>query len=385
MKAVILAAGEGTRMRPFTRGQPKVMLPVGNRPILEYIVEAIARNGVRDIVMVVGYRKERIMSYFGDGKDWKVKIQYVHQERQLGTAHALRAAEEYLKNEERFLVLAGDNFIEEADLIGLVDAPEPEVLLITESQLSTKYGLVEMRGDRVVSIEEKTVVGYEGQIFTGIGMFTPEIFNYLYDDVFTLTALISERLKRSSILAVRARRWMDAVYPQDILRLNTRVLEDLPAGYGGIVESGVIFRSNTNIAEGSILRAGVYLKGPIIIGKGCAIGPNTTIWGSTSIGENTVIGPFCEIRNCIIMDGVTIEMGSRLENVVVGAGTALCARFTARRKSIMETEREGIAIGEDCEIGENVVIDSGVTIGSGVKIEPGKHITRSLDDSTVVI
>jgi len=385
LKAVILAAGEGTRMRPFTRGQPKVMLPVGNRPILEYIVEAIARNGVRDIVMVVGYRKERIMSYFGDGKDWKVKIQYVHQERQLGTAHALRAAEEYLKNEERFLVLAGDNFIEEADLIGLVDAPEPEVLLITESQLSTKYGLVEMRGDRVVSIEEKTVVGYEGQIFTGIGMFTPEIFNYLYDDVFTLTALISERLKRSSILAVRARRWMDAVYPQDILRLNTRVLEDLPAGYGGIVESGVIFRSNTNIAEGSILRAGVYLKGPIIIGKGCAIGPNTTIWGSTSIGENTVIGPFCEIRNCIIMDGVTIEMGSRLENVVVGAGTALCARFTARRKSIMETEREGIAIGEDCEIGENVVIDSGVTIGSGVKIEPGKHITRSLDDSTVVI
>ncbi len=361
------------------------MLPVGNRPILEYIVEALARNGVRDIVMIVGYRKERIMSYFGDGKDWKVKIQYVHQERQLGTAHALRAAEEYLKDEERFLVLAGDNFIEEADLIGLVDAPEPEVLLITDSQLSTKYGLVQMRGDRVVSIEEKTVVGYEGQIFTGIGMFTPEIFNYLYDDIFTLTSLISERLKRSSLLAVRARRWMDAVYPQDILRLNTRVLEDLPAGYGGIVESGVIFRANANVAEGSILRAGTYLKGPIIIGKGCAIGPNTTIWGSTSIGENTVIGPFCEIRNCIIMDGVTIEMGSKLENVVVGAGTTLGARFTARRKSIMENEREGIAIGEDCEIGENVVIDSGVTIGSGVKIEPGKHITRSLDDSTVVI
>lgn len=385
MKAVILAAGEGTRMRPFTRGQPKVMLPVGNRPILDYIVEALARNGVRDIVMVVGYRKERIMSYFGDGKEWKIKIQYVHQERQLGTAHALKTAEKYIKDDERFLVIAGDNIIDETDLVGLVEAPEPEAILITDGQLSTKYGVVQIRGERVVSIEEKRVIGYEGQIFTGIGMFTTEIFNYLYNDIFTLTSLLSERLKRSPILAIRAKRWMDAVYPQDLLRLNSRVLEELPAGYGGIVESGVIFRANTNIAEGSILRAGTYLKGPIIIGKGCTIGPNTTIWGSTSIGENTVIGPYCEIRNSIIMEGVTIEMGSRLENVVVGAGTTLGARFTSRRKSVMEYDREGIAIGEDCEIGENVVIDSGVTIGSSVRIEPGKHITRPLTDSTMVI
>ncbi len=385
MKAVILAAGEGTRMRPFTRGQPKVMLSVGNRPLLEYVIEALARNGVRDLIMVVGYRKERIMSYFGDGKNWRVGIQYVHQEKQLGTAHAFRTAEDHLRNERHFLLLSGDNIVEEEDLTGLVDSPEPEALLITQSQLSTKYGVVQQRGNRVVSIEEKPVVGYEGQIFTGIGRFTPDIFNYLYDGIFTLTSLIKERLKRSTLLALPAKSWMDAVYPQDLLRINTKVLRDLPAGYGGIVEPGVVFKDHVNVAEGTILRAHTYLKGPVVIGEGCAIGPSAAIMGSTSIGENTSIGPFCEIKNCIIMDDVTIDMGAKLENAVIGAGTVLGPRFTARRHSIRENVREGIAIGEDCEIEENVIVDSGVTIGNAVKIEPGKHITRSLDDSNIVI
>ncbi len=125
MKAVILAAGEGTRMRPFTRGQPKVMLSIGNKPILEYLINALAKNGIRDLIMVVGYRKERIMSYFGDGKDWKVNIKYVHQEKQLGTANALKTAEKDLKNEKNFLLVAGDNIVDHMDMDHIVYSPEP--------------------------------------------------------------------------------------------------------------------------------------------------------------------------------------------------------------------------------------------------------------------
>ena len=84
MKAVILAAGEGMRLRPLTVSEPKVMIPVANRPILEYVVEALVKNDVEDIVMVVGYRKERIMSHFADGKKFGAKIEYVVQEKQLG-------------------------------------------------------------------------------------------------------------------------------------------------------------------------------------------------------------------------------------------------------------------------------------------------------------
>jgi len=385
LKAVILAAGEGTRMRPFTRGQPKVMLPVGNRPVLEYLVQALARNGIRDIVMVVGYHKERIMSYFKDGMEWKVRIQYVQQEKQLGTAHALKMAEGYLKDDSYFLLLAGDNIVDEEDLADLVDSQEDEALLVTRSRLSTKYGVVGMRGDQVISIEEKSIQGMEAQIFTGIGHFRTTIFNYLHDDVYLLTSLIQERLKDGPLQAIKASTWMDAVYPQDLLRLNSRVLQELPAGYGGIVEPGVMFKDHVHVGEGCILRANTYLKGPIIIGEGGDLGPCTTFNGPVSIGENSSVGPFCEISNCIIMDNVTIGMGSKLKNAVIGSGTTIEARFTTSRGGLRQYDRLGIAIGEDCDIKENVLVDNGVTIGNSVHIDAGRRISRSLEDHTLVV
>ncbi|MEK6838472.1 MAG: sugar phosphate nucleotidyltransferase, partial [Candidatus Thermoplasmatota archaeon] len=92
MKAIVLAAGEGARMGPFTASEPKVMIRVGNRPILEHVVRALAAEGIVDLVLVAGYRRERIMSYFQDGKAFGVKIEYIVQNKQLGTAHALLEA-----------------------------------------------------------------------------------------------------------------------------------------------------------------------------------------------------------------------------------------------------------------------------------------------------
>lgn len=385
MKAVILAAGEGTRMRPFTRAQPKVMLSIGNRPFLEYLIRALARNGVRDVIIVVGYHKERIMSYFKDGSDFGVTIQYVHQEKQLGTAHALKATEDYLRNETTFLLLAGDNIIEQDDLIEVVGSPDDEALVITTSHSSTKYGVVQIRDGNVVSIEERSIEGFEGQIFTGIGRFTPSIFDHLHEDVFTLTSLIKSRLMKGSLPAIVARSWMDAVYPQDLLRLNSRVLEDLPAGYGGIVEPGVMFKGNVKVSEGTILRAHTYLKGPIVIGEGVDIGPSTAVRGPVSIGENTRIGPFCEIHNAIIMDNVIIEMGCKLQNVIIGSGSRIGARFSSGTNRVQEGLKHGVAIGEDVIIEDNVMISNGRIIGNNVRIEAGKLVDRTLDDRTVVI
>src|SRR2546428_783593 len=107
MKAVILAAGEGARMGPFTASVPKVMIPVGNRPLLEYVVQALAENGVRDLIFVVGYRRERIQSHFQDGKAFGAHITYVTQTKQLATAHAIWEARGHL--EDRFIVLHGSN------------------------------------------------------------------------------------------------------------------------------------------------------------------------------------------------------------------------------------------------------------------------------------
>src|SRR3970040_623107 len=97
MKAVILAAGEGARMGPFTASEPKGMIPVGNKPILEYAVEALVENGIHDLVLVVGYRKERIQSYFEDGGKFNARIEYATQGKQLGSLHALWEARRLLR------------------------------------------------------------------------------------------------------------------------------------------------------------------------------------------------------------------------------------------------------------------------------------------------
>ncbi len=126
-QAVILAAGEGQRLRPFTVSRPKAMLSIADKPILQFIVEALARNGIRDIIFVVGYRKEQVYDYMGSGEQFGVNITYVTQERQLGTAHALSKVREMV--EEEFLVLSGDNLIEAhtiADFAGI----EPEAVLV---------------------------------------------------------------------------------------------------------------------------------------------------------------------------------------------------------------------------------------------------------------
>ena len=114
MKAVILTAGEGTRLRPLTHNQPKGMIPVANKPILEYMVEALANNFVKDIIMIVGYKKERIMSHFGDGSNFNVNIQYVEQKKQLGTDNELMKDMKQIKSE--FLVLPGDNIFDAMDI-----------------------------------------------------------------------------------------------------------------------------------------------------------------------------------------------------------------------------------------------------------------------------
>src|SRR5881296_2580550 len=110
MKAVILAAGEGARMGPFTASLPKVMIPVGNRPLLEYVVQALVENGVHDLLFVVGYRRERIQAYFQDGKALGAHITYVTQTKQLGTAHAIWEARAHL--DDPFVVLNGSNMVD---------------------------------------------------------------------------------------------------------------------------------------------------------------------------------------------------------------------------------------------------------------------------------
>ena len=157
-QAVILAAGEGQRLRPFTVTRPKTMLSIAGKPVLQYVIESLALNGIRNIIIVVGYRREQVFDYFGNGEQFGVEITYVTQERQLGTAHALMQAKETVLDE--FIVLPGDNLIQ-ADTISRFVTMSPSAVLVKRVGNTARYGVITAEKEvlRHIDIEHASRVG----------------------------------------------------------------------------------------------------------------------------------------------------------------------------------------------------------------------------------
>lgn len=398
MEAIILAAGEGLRLRPLTLTRPKVMLRVANRPVLEHVVSALAACGVRDIAMVVGYKRERIMSHFEDGNRWKVRISYRVQEKQLGTAHALRHAADAMKGGE-FLVLPGDNLIDPATLRNLIDAKGPAALL-TESATPSKYGVVKETGGLVGSIVEKPSAQEGALISTGIyrlpasflGSLTSEPDEGTYD----LTNALNRWLGAGGKLhAVRsAGLWEDAVYPWDLLTLNAMALRGTEQAVAGTVEQGVVVKGPVHIGEGSVVKAGTYLEGPLVIGKGCEIGPHACILSSTSLGDNVTIQPFTVVRQSLIMSDVSIGSSSTLSHCVIGDGCSIGPGFASygeptsvgvEEEAALLPAEVGAVVGDETKVGSGVVVEAGTIIGAYCKIASHNRLNRNVPSGTLVL
>ncbi|MGZ7046986.1 MAG: sugar phosphate nucleotidyltransferase, partial [Methanobacterium sp.] len=148
MKGIILTAGEGTRMRPLTLTRPKTMLQVGGKPIIQYNLESLRDAGIKDIIMVVGYKREAIEDYFGNGTSFGVNITYISQEKRLGTAHAIKSVQNIIDND--FIVLNGDIIVDPRLIVDLIANYESEdassLLMLTEVEDPSSFGVVEMEG-----------------------------------------------------------------------------------------------------------------------------------------------------------------------------------------------------------------------------------------------
>ena len=399
MKAVILAAGEGTRLRPFTTSEPKPMIQIANRPILEYAIEALAANSVRDITMVVGYKKERIMSHFEDGREWGVELGYVEQKRRVakaGTAYALSMAKEKVKGD--FLVLPGDNIISPKLIGDLLETKGKHRLVITESDMPSKYGVVELSGRSVRNIVEKPEHHIGNLISTGIYKFSSEIFDTI-DEVmdtgrYDLTSVIQHMIPTTKVNAVKTSRvWNDVVYPWDILDVNALSLRDCGSKTSGRIDRGVTMKGPVTIGDGSIIRAGTHIMGPVIIGEGCEIGPSVCIYPSTSIGDNVRISPFSVVEHSVLMDHVTIGAGSYLSHSVLGHGVELGPQFSAAESSAhmdvegecRSVERIGTLIGERTVIGSQVSVIHGSIIGANCRIAHHTKVNDSIECNTIVM
>ena len=395
MKAVILAAGEGARMGPFTASVPKVMIPVGNRPIMEYAVRALVESGVRDILVMIGYRRERIQSYFQDGKAFDARITYIPEPKQLGTAHTVRQAKPSLDG--RFLVLNGSNLVDRTFVTDLLDHADGPAVVIKESDRPQEYGVVTLRGRNVLGITERPREVLSNLISTGAYVLDPSIFDLIDRQAeaghHDLPSVLSEWAKTTAITAVESQgTWVDARYPWDLLRLNATALQAIHDVRAGTIEKGVTVHGRVAVGEGCVIRSGAYLQGPLSLGPGCEIGANAVLLPSTSLGKNVRVGPLTTIANSILMDDANVGPSSVVQDSVLGSGVVARAGLLAASGPAdvaIEGEYHGVRqigalIGEDSELGNGVSVDCGTVVNERARVSSGARLRGTVPAGAVV-
>jgi UDP-N-acetylglucosamine diphosphorylase/glucosamine-1-phosphate N-acetyltransferase len=384
MQAIILAAGEGSRMRPLTAKMPKVMLPVAGKPLLEHIILRARDAGADRFILVVGYGAESVRSYFGDGGLLGVKINYAEQSRQMGTGHALMAAES--QAEDRFLVINGDVLPDETSLREMAGGRAAVSAIKVDDP--GRYGVFLVEGGTFKSVVEKSINPPSNLANAGIYLLGRSIFETMRSaplserGEYELTDGLNLLASQEKIKIVTLRSWLEIGRPWDILAANEILLKDLLPQMLGEVEPGATLKGNVAVGRGTIVRSGAYIVGPVIIGEDCDIGPNCYIRPTTCLGDKVRIGNAVEVKNSAIMSGSKIGHLSYVgdsvigENCNFGAGT-VCSNLRHDRgniKSFVKGERVdsgrhklGVIMGDNVMTGINTSIYPGTVIMSGFR------------------
>jgi glucose-1-phosphate thymidylyltransferase len=382
MYAVILAAGEGMRLRPLTRTRPKPMIPIANRPLLEHVVEAVADAGLEKLVLVVGYKRERIQSHFGDGDDWGVEITYAVQEKQLGTGHAVEQAEPHVDGE--FVVLNGDRIIDSALVSRVADESTPApAVAVRRSETPSSYGVVEVDGDRVVSVEEKPpeYAARSDLINAGVYKFTSDVFDVVRGVDTPGESQITTALERlaaeGTVRAVRyGGRWLDVSEPWDLLSVNASVLDE----------------TNGRVDRAAAVHDAATVAGPVDVADDVHVHPNATLLAGSSLGANAEIGANAVVSNSVILPDATVEAGAVVQDCVVGSNTVVGPNCTvegglatvALAGELYESVRLGGVVGDNVTIGGGVTLAPGTIVGNGARVHGGTTIDGHLEDGAAV-
>ena len=395
MKAVILVAGEGTRMRPLTTTRPKVMLPIANKPILEHIVDAAVDAGIDEFVFITGYFEDSIKDYFKGGEKLGAKIEYVHQTQQRGTADAIGCARGSVTGQ--FVVLNGDVLISSDYLAKLISREEDAVITVKEVENPSDFGVIETSGERVTKIIEKPDVPPTNLANAGIYLFDDSIFEFI--DKTTLSERGELEITDSLQMLIDSganvgyeileHDWIDVGRPWDMLDANELLLQDVKAECNGLVEPNATLIGEVVVGEGTLIRNGAYIIGPVVIGNDCDIGPNCFIRPSTSIGNGVRVGNAVEIKNSIIMDNTHVGHLSYVGDSIVGqecnfgAGTKVAnlrhdgrnVRVTLGYQFLDSGRRKlGVIMGDGVHTAINTSINVGTVIESGGFTKPGEVV-----------
>lgn len=337
MKAVVLCAGEGTRLRPLTYTSAKHLIPVANRPVILHTLEAIREAGIREIGVVVSPNvEEEFQSALGDGSDWGLSISYVLQEQPKGLAHAIACAREYV-NQQPFLVYLGDNLLENGvtDIVQDFQREEANaMLMLTEVENPTSFGVARLKDGEIVQLIEKPKDPPSNLAIVGVYLFDHHIFEAIEQikpsrrGELEITDAIQLLIERDHSVRPHLVKgwWKDVGRPQDMLDANRLLLERLETDIRSPVPGNSRVIGRVGIAE-DVQIEGSELRGPLIIGAGAVIrhsfvGPFTSIDQDVSIRES-------EIEYSIVMTGASIEGIGRIDNSLIGRNVRIHHRDRA--------------------------------------------------------
>jgi len=374
VKAVIMAGGEGTRLRPLTSNQPKPMLPMANRPMMEHVVLLLRQHGFTEIVVTVAFMANAIRSYFGDGSELGVRMVYATEETPLGTAGSVLNARDEL--DERFLVISGD-VLTDVDLGAVVAFHEEKAAFATLALHSVpdplEFGIVITREDG--SIERFLEKPTWGQVFsdtinTGIYVLEPEIFDFIAPegasdfsgDVFPAALLAGKPIYGY----VAGGYWEDVGTTAAYLKAHNDILDRKVR----VEVDGFALRPGVWLGKGSTLDPSAVVEGPALIGDNCSVGAGAIIGQYTTLGDNVRITDAAEVRHSMIGDNCYLGAGARVEGAAVGRACDL---------------RQGARLEPGSVLGENCLIGAGAEVRAGVKVYPFKTVEAgALVNSSIV-
>ena len=325
MKGLILSGGRGTRLRPITFTSAKQLVPVANKPILFYGLEALVESGICEIGIVVGDTRQEIKDAVGDGARFGARVTYIEQEAPLGLAHAVLIAEAFLGGEP-FVMYLGDNLLR-AGLTALVDefratAPNAQILLARVPN-PQQFGVAELAGGRVVRLVEKPTTPASDLALVGVYMFDRHVFEAVRAirpsarGELEITDAIQWLIDHGRVVVPRVIDgwWKDTGKLEDILEANRLVLDTIDRRIEGEVEGSevlgkVIIEVGAKVVQSTI-------RGPAVIGKGAMI-ENAYIGPFTAVGDHAIVRS-SEVEHSIVLEGSSItDIGGRIESSLIG-------------------------------------------------------------------
>ena len=385
MKAVILAAGEGKRLEPLTNLRPKPMLPLANKPLLDHVMEAVVGAGIEDVILVVGYKRQRIQSYFGDGDDWDIDITYAAQEKQLGTGNALLQTEEFIDSD--FVVLNGDRIVDEAILERVIDERREtgtNQMAVTNAEEPELYGVVTLDEDSMVTdIREKPPKREIASdlINAGVYAFGPSIFEAIRETTtrgeLGLTDVLDQHLDSLPVAGVPyGRTWLDVSRPWDLTTVNGRLLDV----------------NSINTAPTASVHPTAVVSDHAALGADATVHPNATVLRGTAIGDNVQVGPNATIQNSIVMADARIQAGAVIRNAVIGENVTIGPNSTipggksdvVLQDRVHEDVTFGGIVGDNATLEGSVTVAPGSFLGNGSTVELDAHVSGRIEPNADV-